>query len=68
VRGDEGLEAVLLRRGGGGGRRRWRAPARHIATVMTAHSGGDGMARAGGGDGTARAQGTGTQGTNSAGE
>jgi hypothetical protein len=54
--------------GGRGRRRRWRAPARHIATAMMAHSGGDGMARAGGGDGTAQAQGTGTQGTNSAGE
>jgi hypothetical protein len=31
-----------------------------------AHSGGDGMARAGSGDGTARSQGTGTQGANSA--
>jgi hypothetical protein len=33
---------------------------------MMAHSGGDGMARAGSGDGTARSQGAGTQGANSA--
>ena len=38
-----------------------------LAMAMMAHSGGDGMARAGGGDGMARSQGTGTQGTNSAG-
>jgi hypothetical protein len=39
-----------------------------LATVMMAHSGGDGMARAGGGDGKAQSQGAVTQGANSAGE
>jgi hypothetical protein len=38
-----------------------------LATAMMAHSGGDGMARAGSGDGTTRSQGARTQGTNSAG-
>jgi hypothetical protein len=33
-----------------------------LTTAMMAHSGGDGMARAGGGDGMARSQGTGMQG------
>jgi hypothetical protein len=34
-----------------------------LAMVMMAHSGGDGMSRAGSGDGMARSQGAGTQGT-----